>query len=104
MSQLYSSSQACKITGVTYRQLDHWIRIEVITPFQNPKGSGKERRFNFKDLIDLRTAKCLFDLGINSGIIKDLDSDLLHFPGIHIKIDTEAITDYVLKQVEELQC
>ena len=102
MKKLYSSSQACKITGVTYRQLDHWIRIEVITPFINPKGSGKERRFSFKDLIDLRTAKCLFDIGINSGIIKNLDSDLLHFTSIHIKIDTEEITDYVLRKIEEL--
>lgn len=102
MKKLYSSSQACKITGVTYRQLDHWIRLGVINPFINPKGSGKERRFGVKDLIDLRTAKCLFDLGINSGIIKDLDSDLLHFPGVHIKIDTEEISAYVFDQMKEI--
>ena len=43
-----SSTDVCRLAGITYRQLDHWCRSGVVTPAHvtnDGGGSGRHRRF-----------------------------------------------------------
>ena len=60
----YRGPQACKIVGVTYRQLDYWTRTELITPsLRAAQGSGTQRLYSFNDLLQLKVIKSLTDAG-----------------------------------------
>ncbi|MFP5298144.1 MAG: MerR family transcriptional regulator [Actinomycetota bacterium] len=60
----YRGPQACKIVGITYRQLDYWTRTELITPTLQPAhGSGTQRLYSFNDLLQLKLIKSLIEAG-----------------------------------------
>jgi predicted RNase H-like HicB family nuclease len=62
----FTAKTACRITGVSYRQLDHWDRTHFIKPsLQEAKGTGSGRLYDFVDLIQLRVAKTLRETGIS---------------------------------------
>jgi hypothetical protein len=64
LSEGYSSGEAAAIAGISYRQLDYWIRTELIQPsIERGVGSGKARQFSFADLMHLRLIKRLLDQG-----------------------------------------
>jgi len=68
----------------------------------NPKGSGKERRFSRQDLIKLKMAKVLFDIGISGQIIKPrLEQTSISFPFAKINIDNESIEKEIDQQIKE---
>lgn len=60
----YRGPQACKIVGITYRQLDYWTRTNLVTPsLQEAQGSGTQRLYTFNDLLQLKVIKSLTDAG-----------------------------------------
>ena len=60
----YRGPQACKIVGITYRQLDYWTRTGLLTPtIQEASGSGTQRLYSFNDLLQLKVIKSLTDAG-----------------------------------------
>jgi DNA-binding transcriptional MerR regulator len=60
----YRGPQACKIVGITYRQLDYWTRTKLVAPtVQGAKGSGTQRLYSFNDLLQLKVIKSLTDAG-----------------------------------------
>ena len=60
----YRGPQACKIVGITYRQLDYWTRTGLVLPsIQTAKGSGTQRLYSFNDLLQLKVIKSLTDAG-----------------------------------------
>ena len=60
----YRGPQACKIVGITYRQLDYWTRTGLLTPtIWAAAGSGIQRLFSFNDLLQLKVIKSLTDAG-----------------------------------------
>ena len=60
----YRGPQACKIVGITYRQLDYWTRTGLVTPsLQEAHGSGTQRLYSFNDLLQLKLVKSLTDAG-----------------------------------------
>lgn len=60
----FRGPQACKIVGVTYRQLDYWTRTGLITPSLQPaQGSGTQREYSFNDLLQLKVIKSLIEAG-----------------------------------------
>lgn len=60
----YRGPQACKIVGITYRQLDYWTRTDLIKPsIQEATGSGTQRLYSFNDLLQLKVIKSLNDAG-----------------------------------------
>lgn len=60
----YRGPQACKIVGITYRQLDYWTRTGLVTPsIQAAEGSGTQRVYSFNDLLQLKVVKELTDAG-----------------------------------------
>ena len=62
----YSSKQVVKIAGITYRQLDHWDRIDFIKPSaKKAKGCGSRRQYSYQDLLRFKVAKRLLDNGVN---------------------------------------
>ena len=63
----FSTGQAVRITGVSFRNIDHWARTGFIAPsIAEAKGTGTERRYSFSDLLALRVARELRDAGIST--------------------------------------
>ncbi len=47
----FSGSQAAKVVGISYRQLDYWARTDLIRPsLVDAQGSGSRRRYSYQDL------------------------------------------------------
>jgi DNA-binding transcriptional MerR regulator len=80
----YRGPQACKIVGITYRQLDYWTRTGLVAPSkQDAHGSGTQRLYSFNDLLQLKVIKSLTDAGASLQKVRqaldyvktDLDAD-----------------------------
>jgi DNA-binding transcriptional MerR regulator len=78
MNQIgYSGTQAAKVVGITYRQLDYWARTDLIRPsLSDACGSGSRRRYSYTDLLELRVIKTLLDAGIKLESVRDVFSYL----------------------------
>src|SRR5687768_7294642 len=62
----FRGPQVCKIVGITYRQLDYWARTDLLRPsISEAKGSGTQRRYSYRDLLELKVIKHLLDAGIS---------------------------------------
>jgi DNA-binding transcriptional MerR regulator len=62
----YRGPQVCSIVGITYRQLDYWARTKLLCPsITAAKGSGSQRRYSYRDLLELKVIKRLLDAGIS---------------------------------------
>lgn len=62
----YRGATACKVTGITYRQLDYWARTELVEPtVRTAKGSGSQRLYSFRDIVVLKIVKRLLDTGVS---------------------------------------
>lgn len=69
----FSGTQAAKVVGITYRQLDYWARTDLIRPsLTDAAGSGSRRRYSYKDLLELRVIKTLLDSGIKLESVRDV--------------------------------
>tara|TARA_B100000686_G_C16682257_1_gene912641 strand:+ start:276 stop:752 length:477 start_codon:yes stop_codon:yes gene_type:complete len=65
VEQSYSGKKVTEIIGISYRQLDYWTRTELVVPsIEKGEGSGRRRRYSYKDLLKLRVIKNLIDGGI----------------------------------------
>lgn len=51
-----SSKEAARLAGCTYRQLDYWMRREVLEPVVSADGSGTRRLFDHRDVEALAAA------------------------------------------------
>ena len=61
----FRGPQVCKIVGITYRQLDYWARTNLIRPsIADAKGSGSQRLYSYRDLVELKVIKNLLDAGV----------------------------------------
>jgi DNA-binding transcriptional MerR regulator len=73
----YSGTQAAKVVGITYRQLDYWARTDLIRPsLSDAAGSGSRRRYSYTDLLELRVIKTLLDAGIKLESVREVFSYL----------------------------
>jgi DNA-binding transcriptional MerR regulator len=62
----YRGPQVCSIVGITYRQLDYWARTNLLKPsIADARGSGTQRRYSYRDLVELKVIKRLLDGGIS---------------------------------------
>ena len=51
MQQGYTGPEVCNITGISYRQLDHWTSTKLVdASIRNIKGSGYHRIYSFQDI------------------------------------------------------
>lgn len=49
----FSSTEVCRASGLTYRMLDYWVRVGVIRPAFEAKGSGSRRGFSLAQFVHL---------------------------------------------------
>jgi DNA-binding transcriptional MerR regulator len=64
----FRGPQVCSIVGITYRQLDYWARTDLLRPsLADAKGSGSQRLYSYRDLVELKVIKSLLDAGVNLG-------------------------------------
>jgi DNA-binding transcriptional MerR regulator len=62
----YRGPQVCAIVGITYRQLDYWARTGLMRPsISEARGSGTQRRYSYRDLLELKVIKQLLDAGVS---------------------------------------
>ena len=62
----FRGPQVCAVIGITYRQLDYWARSGLLVPsLVNAKGSGSQRLYSYRDLLELKVIKQLLDGGIS---------------------------------------
>jgi len=52
--KLYSSQEASRLAGITYRQLDSWTRSGLVKPEQEAAGSGSVRGWSPEQVVALR--------------------------------------------------
>ncbi len=62
----FRGPQVCSIVGITYRQLDYWARTGLLRPsVADARGSGTQRIYSYRDLLELKVIKQLLDAGLN---------------------------------------
>ena len=62
----YRGTTACRVTGITYRQLDYWARTGLVEPsVRSATGSGTQRLYSFRDMLVLKVVKRLLDTGVS---------------------------------------
>ncbi|MDQ1402107.1 MAG: hypothetical protein QOG03_423 [Actinomycetota bacterium] len=62
----YRGPQVCSIVGITYRQLDYWARTDLLRPsISEARGSGTQRIYSYRDLLELKVIKRLLDAGVS---------------------------------------
>jgi DNA-binding transcriptional MerR regulator len=62
----YRGPTACRVAGITYRQLDYWARTGLVEPSIRPAtGSGTQRLYSFRDILVLKIVKRLLDTGVS---------------------------------------
>jgi DNA-binding transcriptional MerR regulator len=62
----FSGKRTAEIVGITYRQLDYWARTDLIRPsIADARGSGTQRRYSYRDLVELKVIKGLLDAGVS---------------------------------------
>ena len=62
----FSGPMVCRLTGVTYRQLDYWARTELVTPSITPaNGSGSKRTYSYGDVLEVKVIKSLLSSGLS---------------------------------------
>ncbi|MHB2027989.1 MAG: MerR family transcriptional regulator [Acidimicrobiales bacterium] len=62
----FSGPTVCRLTGVTYRQLDYWARTGLVTPSITPaSGSGSKRTYSYADVLEVKVIKSLLGSGVS---------------------------------------
>src|SRR3972149_6008878 len=62
----YNAKTACKLTGITYRQLVYWDNTHLIKPsISEAEGTGTVRLYSFTDLVELKVARMLKAQGVS---------------------------------------
>ncbi|HEX9236260.1 MAG TPA: MerR family transcriptional regulator [Actinomycetota bacterium] len=85
----YRVPDVCKIVGISYRQLDYWARTGLVTPsVREAGGSGTQRLYSFKDLVQLRVIKKLIDAGVTLQRVRKA----VHFLRDHLGSEPSTVT------------
>lgn len=70
MGTIYSTVEAAAAAGLSYRQLDYWLRAGVLrSSITAADGSGSRRRFSEADVAAARVARQLRDLAVPLQVI-----------------------------------
>jgi DNA-binding transcriptional MerR regulator len=62
----FRGPQVCSVVGISYRQLDYWARTDLLRPsISEARGSGTQRLYSYRDLLELKVIKQLLDAGVS---------------------------------------
>ena len=108
MQQGYTGPEVCKITGITYRQLDHWTTSSLIkASIRNLKGSGFHRVYSFQDIIQIKLVNKLREAGVSLQKIRIALKNIESILGDNINIsDVSVFSDgksiYVISDNDQM--
>ena len=108
MQQGYTGPEVCKITGITYRQLDHWTPSSLIkASIRNLKGSGFHRVYSFQDIIQIKLVNKLREAGVSLQKIRIALKNIKSILGDNINIsDVSVFSDgksiYVISDNDQM--
>jgi len=104
----FNTKMACKIVGISLRQIQHWDEIGLVKPsIREASGKGSVRLYSYTDLIQLKLVKTLRDHRISlQKIRRSLEYLQSHFPEIRkpfleLKFLTDGETVFVLTADEK---
>ncbi len=67
----FSSKVVLALTGITYRQLDYWVRTGLVgSSVRRASGRGSRRVYSFEDLVALRVVASLLGAGVSLQAIR----------------------------------
>jgi DNA-binding transcriptional MerR regulator len=81
MTDTFSSAQVCDATGATYRQVDYWIRRGYLHLEKPLPGSGRLRRYTFKEALQVAVMAAATNAGIHPHRVHPVT--VLHNGGVH---------------------
>ena len=88
----YTGPEVCNITGISYRQLDHWTSTKLVdASIRNIKGSGFHRIYSFQDIVKVKLVNKLRDAGISLQKIRIALSNVNNILGKNINITDISI-------------
>lgn len=62
----FRGPEVCSVIGISYRQLDYWTRTGLVrASVAEAKGSGTQRLYSYRDLVEVKVIKSLLDGGIS---------------------------------------
>jgi hypothetical protein len=61
---LLNGPEVCRLTGISYRQLDHWVRKGYLRPARPAAGSGTQRGFSLAEVAVVRRMVQLTRVGL----------------------------------------
>ena len=108
MQQGYTGPEVCKITGITYRQLDHWTTSNLIkASIRSIKGSGFHRIYSFQDIIQIKLVNKLREAGVSLQKIRLALTNMENVLGEDINIsDVSVFSDgksiYVISDNDQM--
>jgi DNA-binding transcriptional MerR regulator len=99
----FNTKKACKISGISPRQLQHWDETGLVKPsIREAAGKGTIRLYSYMDLIQLKVVKTLRDHRISlQKIGRSLEYLQSHFPEVkkpllELKFLTDGETIFIL--------
>lgn len=70
--RFFSSKEVLRLTGATYRQLDTWIRDDVVrVTGVSASGKGSRRLFTFADVLEVKVVVSFTRNGVKLGMLKE---------------------------------
>jgi DNA-binding transcriptional MerR regulator len=96
--RFFSSKEVLRLTGATYRQLDTWIRGDIVRATGvAAAGKGSRRLFTFLDVLEVRVVVSFTQNGVKLAMLKQTVSSLREHVGKTSDSDswssTRLITD-----------
>ncbi len=83
----FTGTQAAKVVGISYRQLDYWARTDLLRPsLSDASGSGSRRSYSYSDLLELKAIKKLLDAGIKLEQVRKV----FEYLRLHVSTDIAA--------------
>jgi DNA-binding transcriptional MerR regulator len=64
----FRGALACEITGITDRQLDYWVRTDLIRP--SIDAPGPQPRYSYVDILELKLIKQFLDSGVPLRVVR----------------------------------
>lgn len=69
----FTTSQVCRLAGVTARQLDYWTRTDLVSAaLAQAHGSGTQRRWSREDVAFIRLVRELLALGVDLNYVRTI--------------------------------
>lgn len=96
--RFFSSKEVLRLTGATYRQLDTWIRDDVVrVTGVAAAGKGSRRLFTFADVLEIRVVASFTRNSVKLAMLREtiqhLRTHMGNLPDNHVWSQSRMITD-----------